>query len=60
MKKLLPDGRSYQNRLPETVKGDAPSPVVSKLDYNSWHRSGQRGGLQRSAVCCILLLDARL
>jgi len=44
MRKLQPDGRSYQNRLPGTAKGDAPiTRALSKLDYNSWRVCGQRG-----------------
>jgi hypothetical protein len=41
MKKLLPDGRSYQNRLPGTVKVRPITYAITKLDYSSWHLRGQ-------------------
>jgi len=41
MEKLLPDGRSYQNRLPGTVTVRSITCTITKPDYSSWRRYGQ-------------------
>jgi hypothetical protein len=47
MKKLLPDGRSYRNRLPGTVKVRPITYAITKLDYSSWRLRGQRSCIRR-------------